>query len=430
MINRSIKTVLCAAASLGALAVASMPAEAGGFALREQSTVGQGMSFAGVAAGGALSSMFWNPATLGAVQGIQSEQNFTLIVPITEVTAYSVLAPTTPIDQGDIGLDALVPSGYNAIRWGDFVFGLSTNGPFGLATKMPMTSPLRTLGIAGTSEVFSLNATPTVSYDVTDWLTIGAGLQIQYFDVRYTAANLGALGVSSLAGDDIGFGFTLGVLLRPMDGTEIGVGFRSSVRHDIDGRLLSPVLGNAPASLTLETPEVVTVGIRQRVTDTFTIAAGLEWANWSRLGSPNVAVNGGAINFQLPFEYEDSWFFSLGGEYAYSEALTLRAGVGYELSPISDDVRTFRLPDDDRLWLSAGASYRATDAITVDLGYSFLTTFDTEISRSAAFGGTGPTPNGPFSGEADANVHILSLGVRIALGGPDHGGADGNVYKP
>ena len=102
MINRSIKTVLCAAASLGALAVASMPAEAGGFALREQSTVGQGMSFAGVAAGGALSSMFWNPATLGAVQGIQSEQNFTLIVPITEVTAYSVLAPTTPIDQGDI----------------------------------------------------------------------------------------------------------------------------------------------------------------------------------------------------------------------------------------------------------------------------------------------------------------------------------------
>ncbi|MEI4927655.1 outer membrane protein transport protein, partial [Klebsiella pneumoniae] len=50
-------------------------ANAGGFALREQSAYGQGTSFAGVAAGGALSSMFWNPATLTQVPGIQSESD-------------------------------------------------------------------------------------------------------------------------------------------------------------------------------------------------------------------------------------------------------------------------------------------------------------------------------------------------------------------
>jgi len=49
---------------LGLLIVASAQANAGGLAVHEQSTYGQGTSVAGIAAGGALSSMFWNPATM------------------------------------------------------------------------------------------------------------------------------------------------------------------------------------------------------------------------------------------------------------------------------------------------------------------------------------------------------------------------------
>ena len=72
MSYRGVKSLLLACSGVGALLAATVDANAGGFALREQSAYGQGSSFAGVAAGGSLSSMFWNPATMTQVPGIQS----------------------------------------------------------------------------------------------------------------------------------------------------------------------------------------------------------------------------------------------------------------------------------------------------------------------------------------------------------------------
>ena len=62
-------SVLRATSALGLLAIASVQANAGGFAVHEQSVYGQGTSFAGIAAGGALSSMYWNPATMTQFAG-------------------------------------------------------------------------------------------------------------------------------------------------------------------------------------------------------------------------------------------------------------------------------------------------------------------------------------------------------------------------
>ena len=72
---------LRAGTALGLLVIASAQANAGGFAVREQSVYGQGSSFAGVAAGGALSSMFWNPATMTQVPGIVSETDVSGLLP-------------------------------------------------------------------------------------------------------------------------------------------------------------------------------------------------------------------------------------------------------------------------------------------------------------------------------------------------------------
>ena len=101
-----------------------------------------------------------------------------------------------------------------------------------------------------------------------------------------------------------------------------------------------------------------------------------------------------------------------------TERIALRAGVGYELSPLDDDNRTYRLPDNDRLWLSAGASYKASERVSFDLGYSFLDAADTDLDASETFGGDGPEANGPFSGEADSHVHIIAAAVKVKFGGP------------
>src|SRR5664280_755088 len=78
---RGVKAVLLACSGIAALIAATADANAGGFAVREQSAWGQGSSFAGVAAGGSLSAMFWNPATMTQIPGIQSESVLTGIMP-------------------------------------------------------------------------------------------------------------------------------------------------------------------------------------------------------------------------------------------------------------------------------------------------------------------------------------------------------------
>ena len=83
---RGLAGFLRVSSALGLLIIASAQANAGGFALREQSTYGQGTSFAGVAAGGALSSMFWNPATMTQVPGIVSETNVAGVFPFASHT--------------------------------------------------------------------------------------------------------------------------------------------------------------------------------------------------------------------------------------------------------------------------------------------------------------------------------------------------------
>ena len=75
------KNFLRAGSALGLLVIATAQADAGGFAVREQSAYGQGSSFAGIAAGGALSSMFWNPATITQVRGISIESDIAGIIP-------------------------------------------------------------------------------------------------------------------------------------------------------------------------------------------------------------------------------------------------------------------------------------------------------------------------------------------------------------
>ena len=400
MSGRSLPVLGCGAAAL----LATLPAaEAGGFALREQSAYGQGLSFAGVAAGGSLSSMFWNPATLSAVMGFEVEKVGTLILPVSDVEVDGVI----PDDEGDIAQDAFVPAGYGAYRLNDrLVLGVGLNGPFGLATKYDFGSPLRATGVAGTSKVFSLNLSPSVSYQVNDWLALAFGGQIQHAKVRLTA-----VGPFGLEGDDIAAGVTAGILLTPRPGTEIGLGYRSRIDHELEGELSTTGLSFDVTGDGLDLPDLVTFGVRQQVTESLVLSAGAEWSNWSRFQT--VELSDGPIP-ELPFEYNDGWFFSVGVEYQATERLNLRAGVGYELSPIDDGNRTFRLPDNDRLWLSAGAGYDWSDRVSLDLGYSFLKSADTDI---LAAGDGGPEANGPFFGEADAQVHILAAGVKIKFGG-------------
>uniref|UniRef100_UPI00195400FC OmpP1/FadL family transporter n=1 Tax=Serratia marcescens TaxID=615 RepID=UPI00195400FC len=142
-----------------------------------------------------------------------------------------------------------------------------------------------------------------------------------------------------IKGDSWGVGFTAGALITAPTGTTLGVGYRSSVHHDIDGSIGVPLLALAPLAgqvrAKLNTPEKVTAGITQVISPVFRMSLGFEWDNWSRLGDVGIVSKtlGVTVN-HLPLRYKDGYTYSLGGEYDWSPNLTLRAGVSYEQSPI------------------------------------------------------------------------------------------------
>src|SRR5271169_3273886 len=309
---RGLKTVLLACGGVAALVAATASATAGGFYIREQSTWGQGTSFAGVAAGGSSSAMFWNPATMTQIPGIQSNSVWSGILPSStnSPTAGSTLFGLG--GTGNIADDALVPGAYYTWQFRpDMWLGLSVNSPFGLAVNFPIFWAGRDYA-AGSSYLKTYNATPSFAWRINDMISVGVGVQIQYAKADLsTGPSYPAFLLAELSGHGWAYGFTAGVTLTPTPTTTIGLGYRSQMNQKIDGTMTitgAPV-PTANVSTTLNLPDIVSLGLRQRLTPQWTGLATVEWTNWSRIGTSNVVTPGGAVATTLPFQYQDGWLF-------------------------------------------------------------------------------------------------------------------------
>ncbi len=282
--------------------------------------------------------------------------------------------------------------------------GLAINGRYGFTTK-PDNLNFAGTPIATTSEIFSINFNPNVAYKVTPELTVGVGAQVLYADLRLRSSNTVPVDLNgdvipdvfpsgrTTEADDWGFGATAGVIWNPAPGTSIGVGYRSAINLEGKGTCTGFGLSNIAAgnisgcgsgvdvNADLTLPDMVTASFRQQMNERWALLGTVEWTNWSRVGARAEFKDGdGNIIDVFPLDYDDGWLFSGGVEYAWSPDTTLRGGLGYELSPISDEVRNVSLPDNDRLWLSVGATTRLTEKITVDLGYTHLFVKDAPIT--------------------------------------------------
>jgi long-chain fatty acid transport protein len=418
-----------AAVSLAALISAQGGAQAGGFAVREQSATAQGYSFAGAASGsGGLSSMFWNPASITMAPGWHSEWHLSLIVPRVEINPL----PGTPTAifgaSGDIGQDAIVPTGFSSYQINDmFWVGVSNSAPFGLVTD-PRQNWAGQI-YSRSSKVFSLNVNPIVGVKVNDWLSLAVGPSLQYFDIRLKSAAGAGLAAALpnassaiLEGDDIGFGFTAGATITPFAGTTIGIGYRSRIDHELEGTFSIPagvggvpVSRRIPISADLTTPDQVTVGLSQVITPAVTVHLGFEWTNWSVLKEPLVLGPGGAVVRTLPLNYDDGFFYSAGLDYKLNNQWTLRAGLAYEESPIDTEIRSTRLPDNDRIWLSVGAGYQWSDKLSFDIAYTHIFAKETDIRITP---GHQDYLGVPFLADVDATVDIVSVGLRYRWDDP------------
>ena len=433
--NSNLRSAVLASA---AVVAATAPALAGGFAIREQSTVFQGSSFAGNAAGGALSSMFWNPAALAEFnKGISIEAAASFIKPQSSIQALpgSTFCPATlPCASGNIGHDAVVPASYAAYALSkEIVLGLAMNAPFGLSTG---TSNSFWAGRtqATNSDIRTLNFQPTIGINILPNLSVGFGAQIERIRGKLGTST----GVSttspdaSVEGSDWAYGYTAGVLWKPFETTAVGLGYRSSINHTLEGKVgfnapISPFLpgdaGAAAIKLGVATPESATLSVRQGITPLLTGLFSVEWTNWSRLNKLDIvctstSLNAGSLGAgapcpapgatsTLPLGWHDGWMVAGGLEYKLMPALTARTGVAWEKSPVQAAAeRSPRLPDNDRIWGSLGMSYALNSSFTIDAAYSHVWIDDGQIDRTDSKGVR-------LLANTSSSLDIVSVGARI-----------------
>ena len=398
-------------------------AAAAGFALIEQSASGMGNAFAGAAATAEdASTIFYNPAGMSMLSGTSfSVAGHAIDLSLkfsnsgSSAAAGGGVVPLGPLSGGNGGQAgdvAFVPNFYLAVPINDkWAVGLGVNAPFGLKTEYDSAWVGRYQGIK--TEVTTYNINPAVSYKITDMFSLGAGVDYQHLKAKFTNAVATGIpgastdGISNLDADDDAWGWNVGMLAQLSPATRIGLSYRSQMKYTLEGTASAAIPGgptllpstNINTDVTL--PDMASLSVAHKLNDQWELLGDVTFTRWSKIDTLTVNSSGGALD-TLVFKFDDSWRVSFGANYHYSERWTFKAGVAYDQSPVQDQYRTVRLPDNDRKWVALGAKYKVTQNAAVDIGYAHLFISDTPINNTkVASSGIASTVVGTYEGSID-----------------------------
>lgn len=425
------------------MACFSINAAAVGFALEHQSVSNMGYAFAGGAASAEdASTIFWNPAGMSRLPGRQAVAGLSAIygsARFGNAGTTSPAGPAFPITGGDggnpVGLNWL-PNIYYATDVGrDLKAGIGINSPFGLKTEYPADWMGRYHAID--SVLKSVNINPAVAWKARDGVTLGGGLNFQYLDAKlsnaidYGAACFGAFGpaacagagitpqtrdgIATVAGDSWGLGWNVGALFDLTAATRVGIAYRSSIKHEIEGRATfqNPALPGAFAALTaaaqdtgarstLRTPDKLSVSAYTALDSKWSVVGDATWTGWSKFKELRVRFDNGAPDAVTPENWRNTIRLSLGAGYRLDDRWMLRGGIAYENSPIRDEFRTPRIPDNSHRLIALGFNYKVSKAGSLDVGYMHAFVKDAPVNTTTPTAGT-------LAGTYKVSADVLSL---------------------
>lgn len=418
--------------SLGIFSTAAS-ALASGFAITEQSVRGLGNAFSGSAAAEDASTIFFNPAGLTRLTGNSvSAAGYYLFPSAVFQNQGSTIVTGASLnggDGGDGGVGIFVPNLYTAWSLSERIkIGLGINSPFGLITEYNDDWVGRYQAVK--SELVTININPTLAAKLTDNLSAGIGVNLQYAEAELSnAIDFGLIGFSAglrtrpqttdgfveLTGNDWSWGYNLGLLYELNQKTRVGLAYRSSITHELKGDADFTVPTTAAAitatnrfrdtgaKTELNLPETVSLNAYHQLSPRLAATADVTWTNWSRFQELRV-------NFDNPVEpdniqpenWHDTFRYSLGVNYNLSDAWQLRAGVAYDQSPVGEEYVTARIPDNDRTWVTIGASFKPSDSLSFDFGYAHIFVKDASINLES-------TTSGTLRGEFNNQVDIVGV---------------------
>ena len=348
------------------------PALGGGLYVADYGTPSMGVASAGAqSVASDASTAFHNPAGMTRIKGKETM--------LTGGALYSTIKfdadSSTPISGGN-GSDA----GSAAPILGQFcVYSLTERLKLG-ASVITIAGAALDYGNSWTGRYLSTEASlltmtfnPTLSYRVTDWLSIGGGPQIMYanLDIKLRAPPPIGTGQVEIDGDDITFGYDFGVMVEISEQTRFGIVYQSEIEPEFDGDVK---LSNgadrmdAGTDTTITLAQFIKASIYHELNEQWAILGSIGWEDWSAFKNINISTDQGSE--VLPREWHDTYKFAAGVHYRPDDQWLLQLGCSYDTSPVDSDDRFPDMPIDRQIRYSMGAQYKWSENLS--LGGQFV----------------------------------------------------------
>jgi long-chain fatty acid transport protein len=367
----NFKTLLAAGVTL----LGAGAAHASGFQVTLAGQKNNGMG--GIGTGLALdqAAMFYNPGALALARerGVQIGVNVTM--------ARQAFRAQYGGEQRELRNSVSTPfnlyAGFGPEE-GKWRVGVAVYTPFG--SKLQYANGWEGRFSLTDIELQSIFVQPTVSYAITDKLSVGAGLVVfaqgsvnlqRDVPLQGQGAN-NEFGHIELDGKaDRKLGFNAGIYYKPTDMLSLGVSYRSQIdAHVKNGDISLTGIPSSAASnftatnfdVTLPLPATTSLGIGIMPNEKLTLGVDVSYVEWSKYEKLRFdfsnGVVGGATFSESIRDYKNSFTFRVGGQYQLTDGLFVRAGGVYDMSPVKDGYVTPETPDNDRIGGTIGATYQ------------------------------------------------------------------------
>lgn len=388
-------------ATICLLVMGCYPAFGSGFSIYEASVRANGMLGAFSAYADHVTTIYYNPAGLSGLEGVQISGGATLIAPRTSFRNLSPLGPAgEKFEMEDENF--WVPNFFASYQITEnLTAGIGIYAPFGLGTKWEEDWIGR--GSSIEADIQTLFANPALGYKLPDFgigeIKIGAGLRVAFMgEVKLSRALRQFTPEASFAleGDlkEPAFGFNAGILYKPVEDITLGFTYRSEVKTEFEGSgEFRSLPGNSfvpvEGSTVIDLPASWVAAVNVRSIEGLTLELDYVWWGWSSYDELAIEFDDevaglGITETVSERNYKDSWQLRLGAEYTDLpiEILTVRAGLAYDKNPIREEYVDATLPDADRWLLSAGLTFQVTDYLDVDASYIFIRSKERRVENT------------------------------------------------
>jgi long-chain fatty acid transport protein len=273
----------------------------------------------------------------------------------------------------------------------DLTLGIGTYTPFGLVTEYGSDAFTRFAAVQ--TQLKTIYVTPALSWNPTNYLSLGAGLSFVHASgvfsralcldpISFCTQPLGLEGTVRLTDTADAFAYNIGLLVKPIETLKFGFSYRSRVDLRFDsatakfgGAFLNPTVKADLSPIPL--PPVINAGLFWQITPNWGAEFVYEYTRWSEFKnftttfSPIpifVPLRAPILGFQLPQDWKNTNTLRFGSFYTLNENWELRGGIAAEQTPIPNKTLNPAIPGADLLTLNAGIGYK-WEKFSVDLGY-------------------------------------------------------------